>query len=38
MMVHRADGCLTSVNGMIDGFAQVRIDEAADTLIEGRAE
>ncbi len=38
VVVHRADGCLTSVDGMIDGFAQVRIDEAADTLIEGRAE
>ncbi len=38
VMVHRADGCLTSVNGMLDGFAQVRIDQAANTLIEGRAE
>lgn len=38
VMVHRADGCLTSVNGMIDGFAQVRIDQAANTLIEGRTE
>jgi hypothetical protein len=38
VMVHRADGCLTSVNGMIDGFAQVRIDEAANALIEGCAE
>jgi hypothetical protein len=38
VVVHRADGCLTSVDGMIDGFAQVRIDEAAHTLIEGRAE
>ena len=38
VMVHRADGCVTSVNGMIDGFAQVRIDQAANTLIEGRTE
>ena len=38
VVVHRADRSLTSINGMLDGFSQVRIDQAANVLVESRAE